>query len=162
MQEISPRIFVGSLEDSLYIEDPENWSIISACKDPSHKEAVGYTKSLPTDHPNYLILETDNHLYLNLVDMSTEFLPRFTNPIIEAAFSFIDKHKGSRNILIHCNFGISRSPSLGLAYLAKTGEIDSISFEHAKKDFIKKYPNYSPGTGISLYLTNNWESVMNL
>ena len=87
--------------------------------------------------------------------------PAFGNPLFSAAFKFISRAKDA-DILIHCNMGKSRSPSIALAHLARKGEVNAISFLHAKADFIKLYPGYQPGVGVGHYLENNWNTVMNL
>jgi protein-tyrosine phosphatase len=96
-----------------------------------------------------------------MVDMPIEFQPRFTNPMMSAALTFINTHIGDKRVLIHCNQGQSRSPSLGLVYLATKNVISSTSYQAAVNDFISLYKNYNPGTGISLYLQHNWQDLVN-
>ncbi len=67
-----------------------------------------------------------------------------------------DKIKMGEEVTIVCNMGKSRSASLGLLYLAAIGEITKESYKKAKQDFIKLYPSYSPGRGISIFLDNTW------
>lgn len=161
MREVAEKIFVGNLEDSKQFEENEDWAIVHACKTPSHQQAVGYEKSLPADHPNYLIYERGTDLYLNLVDMPKEFSPKYTDPIVKETFKFIKENTDEgRNVFLHCNNGGSRSPSLAMAYLAMKGLIPAGSYDKAAEAFIKIYPEFSPGTGISAYLRNNWERVM--
>ena len=57
--------------------------------------------------------------------------------------------------MIHCNQGISRSPSIGLLYLAVKGIIKNENYNIAKEDFIKIYPKYEP-SGIKEFLEINW------
>lgn len=134
-------------------------AIIHACK-TCHQKALRYTKSLPNTHPNYLIYETENNLFLNLVDMPQEFLPRFTDPIMISSLQFIDKNIKDKKVLIHCNQGASRSPSIALLWMAVNNHIDNSSYLVAKRDFINLYNNYQPGNGIELYLQNNWERLI--
>jgi predicted protein tyrosine phosphatase len=96
-----------------------------------------------------------------MVDMPNELLPKYTNPIFICALSFIIREIQNKKIIIHCNMGQSRSPSLGLAYLAITGIISNNSYEEAAKEFRKLYPEYLPGTGIMLYMRHNWDFLMN-
>ena len=161
MKKIYNDLFVGSDVDcAICVINPE-YSIIHACK-TCHQRAVGYKGSLPPTHPNYLIYENGAHLFLNMVDMPNELQPRFTNPIFDCAISFIKREIQNRKILIHCNVGQSRSPSIGLIYLAITGIISNNSFETAMEEFRKLYPEYFPGTGIMLYMQHNWDFLMNL
>jgi len=80
----------------------------------------------------------------------------FENILFESSLVFIDKNlnKGKK-VLIHCNQGISRSPSIGMLYLATKEKIRNVSFDLAKEDFMKIYPDYQP-SGIREFLTENW------
>ena len=158
MTEIHPHIFIGTDQECINTNSPD-WATIHACKNPCHASAVGYRGSLPSTHPNYLILENSEHLYLNMVDMNNELMPKFTNPIMKSAFAFIDKHIAERKLLIHCNQGLSRSPSIALLYLARKGEVANDLYSSAKNDFLKRYPIFNPGRGIELYMINNWQDI---
>lgn len=161
MVQVYDKIYVGS-EQECDFNISDDWAIIHACKHPCHINAVGYKGSLPRSHPNYLIFEKDNHLVMNMVDMEQELNPVFTNPIMEKAMMFIEKHIIKRKILIHCNQGQSRSPSIALIYLARKGVINNDSFSAASKEFIKLYPYYQPGIGIAAYINSNWNYLMNI
>lgn len=132
-------------------------AVVHACKDPCHRHAVGYSgRGLPNTHPNYLVLERDNHLYLNLIDPPG---PLFMMESFVSFLAFVDKHVDEREVLIHCNLGESRAPSLALVYLAKRlNAIANDSFPSAARDFSAKYP-YSPGKGIQTWLTKNWMAI---
>ena len=160
MKEIYKNLFIGSDNDCTnYFSNPE-FSIIHACK-TCHQKALYYSKSLPNTHPNYLIFEKSSHLYLNMVDMPNEFLPKYTNPIFKHTINFINRGIQNRKILIHCNQGHSRSPSLGMIYLAINDIITKESYAEAKVEFEKIYPEFAPGTGIMLYMQHNWNYLVN-
>ena len=95
-----------------------------------------------------------------MVDMEQELHPTFTNPIMKAAMEFIEKHIPDKKILIHCNQGISRSPSIALLYLARNGVIRNDNLNNALDDFKIKYPPYSPGKGILMYMVRNWGTIV--
>jgi len=158
MIQIMNNLFIGNDHDCSTCDN--SFAVIHACK-TCHQSVLGYRGSLSSSHPNYLIYEKKNHLYLNLVDMERELLPKFTHPIMQKAISFIEKYNNERKILIHCNQGQSRSPSIGLVYLARKKKINSNSYLDAKSDFIRIYRYYIPGRGIELYLKNNWKELMN-
>ncbi len=157
MIEIIDNLFCGNDHDCSACGD--HFSVIHACK-TCHQKGVGYRGNLPSTHPNYLIFEQENHLYLNMVDMERELLPRFTHPIMNSAICFIEKNITKTPILIHCNQGHSRSPSIGLIYLSRKNKIASNSYSDARNDFLNIYPNYFPGRGIELYLIKNWQGLM--
>ncbi len=158
MIEVYDNLFVGDDTDCSICAN--KCAIIHACK-TCHQKALGYSKSLSNTHPNYLIYETENNLFLNLVDMPREFMPKFTDPIMKTALQFIDKNIRNQKVLVHCNQASSRSPSIALLWLAVNNHISNLSYSSAKNEFIKLYPIYQPGLGIELYLQNNWERLMN-
>lgn len=156
MQEVHNRIFVGC--DYECFESKQGWVTVHACKSPCHQIAVGYRGSLPSNHPNYLVLERKNNLYLNMIDPPQ---PLFMMPLFTEFLRFTRIHwNNGKNIFIHCNKGESRAPSLALLFLAKViGKISNESFEKAKEEFMIIYPYYTPGIGIQIYLRENWDAI---
>jgi len=153
MRQISERIFIGSESDHRTGDD--EWAVVHACKNPCHQIAVGYQGSLPSSHPNYLVLEEESDLYLNMIDPP---VPLFKPPLFSSFLDFAARHwELGKTILIHCNQGESRAPSLGLLFLAKhRSEISDESYEKARAEFQKLYPFYQPGQGIRIYLARHW------
>lgn len=153
MEEVHDRIFVGC--DHECFKNKEGWVTVHACKSPCHQRAVGYRGSLPSNHPNYLVLERKNNLFLNMIDPPQ---PLFMMPLFTDFLRFTKNHwNNGKKIFIHCNKGESRAPSLALLFLAKViGKISNVSFEKAKEEFLKIYPYYTPGIGIQIYLRDNW------
>ena len=153
MRQISERIFIGMESDHRTGDD--QWAIVHACKSPCHQAAVGYHGSLPGSHPNYLVLETNADLYLNMIDPPQ---PLFMPPLFTSFLGFAARQwELGKSILIHCNQGESRAPSLGLLFLAKyKGEVSNESYEKAAAEFQILYPLYQPGQGIQIYLRTHW------
>jgi len=153
---VHDRLFIGNDSDCFTHKD--GWVTVHACKSPCHQYAVRYKGNLPRDHPNYLIKEDCENLFLNIIDPPQ---PLFMMPLFTVSLEFIDRNWASgKNILIHCNKGESRSPSIALLFLAKKlGVINSVSYDSAKTDFIKIYPTYNPGSGIKIYLTKHWMEI---
>ena len=154
MVEIDKNIFVGSLLDYQSIEYNNEFCFVQACKEPCHRRALGYTGRSPEKtHPEYLIAFRPKKIILNMIDADKKY---FTNILFEESINFIEnKLKENCKILIHCNQGVSRSPSIGLLYLAIKNKIDSSDYESAKSDFMKIYPRYEP-KGIADFLSENW------
>jgi hypothetical protein len=132
-------------------------AVVHACKEPCHRGAVGYsTRTISSSHPNYLVLERGHHLYLNLIDPPQ---PLFMLPSFEAFLKFVDREIAERPVLIHCNQGESRAPSLTLLYMAKRlNALPSDSYAAAATAFRQKYV-YNPGRGIETWLTTNWSKI---
>ena len=157
MTEIYKNLFIGNDKDCM----AHDFATVHACK-TCHKKSLGYTNALPQTHPKYLVNENGTHIYLNMVDMLKEFSAEFTNPMFKHAIDFIHHHIKDRKILIHCNQGVSRAPSVGLVYLASIGELPNQSFDAAAMPFMKLYSDYIPGNGILLYLRRNWDYLMRM
>ena len=153
MQNVYDRLYIGSLLDCFH--QNEGWATVHACKSPCHQRAVGYQGSLPKSDPHYLIFERPQNLYLNMIDPPGPlFMPQlFTEFLKFARYQW----EGGQNLLIHCNQGESRAPSLALLFLAKAlGALPAESYAAALEEFVKLYPSYSPGQGIRIYLWENW------
>ncbi|NBX65764.1 MAG: hypothetical protein EBQ96_02080 [Proteobacteria bacterium] len=151
--QIHDRLF---FDDLAGCGDDPALSYVHACKDPCHRSVVGYEKNLPNTHPSYLAFERERHLYLNLVDPP---VPLFKPESFALFFAFVDREIALRPVLIHCNKGESRAPSLALLYAAKRLRlIPDESYEVARKAFEDRYP-YKPGLGIATFLSAHWGAL---
>ncbi|GGK20570.1 hypothetical protein GCM10007962_13370 [Yeosuana aromativorans] len=159
MTEIDKNIFVGSLIDYETNQFDTDFYFVQACKEPCHRKALGYTgRTADKNHPEYLIAYRERRIILNMIDSPTG--KYFENILFEKSIEFINEHSNNgKRILIHCNQGISRSPSIGLLYLATKNKIRNGNFEIAKFDFQKIYPNYAP-SGIQEFLSLNWSNYI--
>ncbi|NQE53170.1 hypothetical protein C5S29_06220 [ANME-1 cluster archaeon GoMg3.2] len=156
MIEVYPNLYVGTDSDCFF-DSLDDWVVVHACKFPCHQKAVGYHGNFHPSHPNYHVLERGPHLFLNMIDPDT---PLFNPPLFDSALSFIDRYLPTRKVLIHCNKGKSRAPSLALLYIAKRLQvINSESYATAAKDFRTKFSGYQPGLGIQIYLTEHWTKI---
>ena len=156
MEEVHERVFVAN--DHSCTSGSEQLAVVHACKSPCHQRAVGYRGKLQNTHPNYLVLKQENDLYLNIIDPP---VPLFMPPLFSDFLMFANEHWNSnKKLLIHCNRGESRAPSLALLFLAKgLSVINSESYQAARSEFEEIYPRYSPGKGIQTYFTNNWSTL---
>ena len=157
MIEVYPNLFVGSQTD--YETNPalfDNWYVVHACKEPYHRNALGYTgRGAPKGSPYYLFLyDEKHHLILNMVDTDD---PRFfDNKMIDEAISYcIDGLNKGKQVLIHCNQGESRAPSLAILVLRKIGYYKG-TFDESLADFKKKCPLFNPKRGIFEYIKSNY------
>ena len=159
MVEIYKNLYIGNQDDyERTVRGQENWAIVHACKEPYHRQALGYAgRAASKDHPEYLIAKRENRIILNLVDVDN---PDWISPIIiDEAIKFIKTNLDSgKSVLVHCNQGMSRSAGIGLLYLATQDIFKSDTFETAeskyKTDF---YPSYNPAQGIRGYIFRNWD-----
>lgn len=134
------------------------WSIIHACKSPCHQRAVGYRGSLKPDHPNYLLFETGDDLFLNIIDPPK---PLFKMETFTKFLSFAyERWQRGNNILVHCNQGESRAPTLALLLMSKRiRTLPNNTYQDAARVFKQRYSLYNPGQGIQLYLNTNWDQI---
>ena len=161
MREVYKNLFCGNQNEQLisYNPDPfkEEWAIVHACKEPFHRQFVGYTgRGCPKDNPEYLWAERGNRLALNIVDAPD---PKFfAKEMIDKGLDFIEQKLGEgRKVLVHCNEGMSRSPSICLLYLIKHGIIKGETLEDCEAEFMKVYPEYNPGAGMRGFVKQHWE-----
>jgi hypothetical protein len=158
MEEVAQNLYVGDDDDCQ--RAPDDWAVVHACKHDCHQKGVGYTGDLNQSHPEYLIAQRESDLYLNIVDMERKLSHEYTEPIVSATFDFIDDNRDSKEVLVHCNQGRSRSPALAMLYLAKRADtLPDSDYESAKQAFADLYPPYRPGRGIELYLREYWPQL---
>ncbi|MDY0340553.1 MAG: hypothetical protein RBS17_05010 [Coriobacteriia bacterium] len=156
MIRVQDGLFVGTDRDCH--RGDADWAVVHACKHPCHVNGVGYSGKLPSTHPNYLVFETGDDLILNIIDPP---IPLFKPELFAAFLSFAQRKSAEgKSILIHCNQGESRAPSLALLYMAKvSGTVSNDSYAAARADFERLFQNYHPGRGIESYLTTNWQPL---
>jgi hypothetical protein len=158
MKEITDNLFIGSQEDyELNVKFQPDWFVIHACKEPYHRQALGYTgRAVANTHPEYLIAERGNRLILNLVDVED---PKYiVKEIIDKAILTIDEKIKAKKTLVHCNQGMSRSATIGLLYLHYSGIISTDNFKKAEIKYLKLYPNYNPANGMRTFAELNWNN----
>jgi predicted protein tyrosine phosphatase len=99
-----------------------------------------------------------NELFLNIIDPP---IPLFPDELFAVFLSFAkEKWDAGLQLLIHCNKGESRAPSLGLVFLAKhVRAVPNGSYSEARGEFVKRFPNYAPGKGIETYLSTKWQEL---
>lgn len=158
MQKVYDRVWVAGAQECR--SGGDGWAVVHACKDPCHRQAVGYQGSLRSSHSNYLALLREQDLFLNLIDSPK---PLFKAASFSTFLDFADTQwRQGRQLLIHCNQGESRAPSLALLLLAKRcSALDDSSYAAARAQFTRLFPNYRPGAGIQEYLSANWAALGN-
>lgn len=157
MIEIIPNLFVGSKADEQRIRGQAGWFFIHACKEPYHRQALGYTgRAAAKTHLEYLIARRNARLILNLVDVDD---PSYIAPeIVDAALDAIRDNIPHTKILLHCNQGQSRSPSIALLYLVKhTDLLPQSAVNAALEAFRAIYPPFAPAGGMAGYIQANWQ-----
>lgn len=160
MIEVAENLYIGSQDDyESNVKFQTDWFVIHACKEPYHRQTLGYTgRAVANTHPEYLLAERDNRLILNLVDVAD---PKYiAKEIIDKTIAVIDENIGHKKILLHCNQGMSRSATIGLLYLHHVGIISTDVFQEAEREFLKLYPNYNPANGMRVFAEKHWDEYI--
>lgn len=146
--EVSPGLWVGP--DVGYFEPCEGWSVLSAAKDPWHREMVGYGSPGAAKGGEFFAARRGNHMALNFINVrklgpngETYVAPE----VVNQAMGFLEERIGAGDkVLIHCNEGNSRAPFLAYLYMRQKGLVDSV------ESFKAVCPEFEPGAGITQYL----------
>ena len=91
MTEIHKNLYIGNETDYEYkVKYQDDWNVIHACKEPYHREALGYSgRGAPKDQPEYLMAKSENRLILNLMDVEN---PAYiSKEIMDEALRYIDQ-----------------------------------------------------------------------
>jgi hypothetical protein len=155
MIEVMPRIWVGSQSDYEAGDWDGPWRFVHACKEPHHRQALGYTtRGALADHEEYLVARRDNRIILNLVDTAD---PKFVHKeMIDAALEFMrESVRKNAQVFVHCNQGRSRSPTIAMLYMAPALPEE---FEEAEAYMSVIYPDYAPAKGMQEFARENWST----
>jgi predicted protein tyrosine phosphatase len=160
MIEVVSNLYVGNDQDwELYVKGQPNWAVVHCAKEPYHREALGYdTPGAPKTHPEYLFARRGEEMCLNMVDTKDPaYIPM---EVVKAGVNFI--YAGlmrKKRVLVHCNRGESRGPTVAMLFLARNLDMD---FKKAEKSFLKKYSMYKPGQGCHEFAAKNWSHFRSL
>jgi hypothetical protein len=153
MKEIYSRIYAGDDADYEKVKDSPDWRILRCAKEGpgGHRETLGYTERAAPKGPNHLFVEKPRKLILNLVDHPNDpdFFP---DSLIAKSLAYIsDSVQLGHKILVCCNHGQSRSPSLIFLWLYLNGKLPA-EYHRALRQFRQLYPMYAPSDGIRQYV----------
>lgn len=153
------RIHVGTRADAP-LRDDADWAVVNTAK-TVHCEIMGWGNRPPADHPNYVEYEDGQLLSFNWVDGPAnlfDYQGRGVERFVHA-LDFIDAWYPTKQILINCDQGQSRSPTVALLYLAKRlHELPGSSYADARSAFQEMYPTYAP-KGIADFVSAHWAEI---
>ena len=162
MIEVHPGLFVGSEADELGTRGASEWFVGHACKEPFHRAALGYEgRGAPSDDPEYLVAHRPGCVILNLIDAPD---PQFIRAeVVAAAIKAIADNLTRSKVLVHCNKGESRAPTIALLYLAlHTDRFDDCDYAAAAARFSESYPAYRPAAGMAGFARAVWAGEVEL
>jgi hypothetical protein len=151
MKEIYSHLYIGGDPDYLKVADDSGWRILRCAKDGpgGHRETLGYVGMGAPKGPNYLSVERPRKLILNIVDSDDpNFYP---DSLVDKALSYITDSLRVGKVLVCCNHGQSRAPSLAFLWLYLNGKLPA-EYHRALRTFRQIYPAYSPSDGIRQYV----------
>jgi hypothetical protein len=160
MVEVHDNIFVGSDLDFTKIAHRDGWSCLRCCKfgQSGHKELLGYSTQAAPEGPNkFVVVRGDRLMALNLLDLDD---PNYVNKdMIKIGLAFIKyRLEQGDKVLVACNKGHSRGPSVALMFLRSIGDMPR-GFIQAEKVFRTLYPEYSPKSGIRQFSRDVWDEI---
>lgn len=153
MIRVTHNLSYGDLEDCF--EAPTGWAVVHAAKHPCFAQRCGQPK--PSE-ANYLSQREGDNLYLNMVDPER---PLFRREMFDQFLSFArEMRQQGKPLLIHCNQGESRSPSLAILFLAKVAQQLPDNYQQAVIEFQKMSGRtYRPSGGIKQWLNDRWHEI---
>lgn len=155
MEEIIKRLYVGS-DDDVATAKARGYARLACCKDgpDGHRTMLGYTALGAPKGKDYLFARKGDWMALNLVDSPEPTM--IPDKVIDAGLEFIKEQMDRGNkILVHCNAGHSRGPSMAMLYLHSIGEL-SQGYNRALHIFKTLYPKYNPGHGMEYHVRTRW------
>lgn len=159
MSEVYPNLYVGNGDDGNATIGKEGWFVLSAAKEPWHRKALGYeTRGAPKEHPDYFAVDRGKHWILNLIDAAdVAYIPEeVMKAAMRAIIYFLPEHK----VLVHCNQGQSRSPTIAMLYLQRFDpRFTGLSYDDAVAKFKTIYPPYAPSKGMADYARQHWSDT---
>lgn len=165
MQEIVPGLYLhpGKPPETLLYalgQNPE-WSVVSAAKYPWYAAIKPKPEFLD---PEYYVLERGRRLYMNILD--TKDSKYFSHALIDPALLFIGiQLMNERKVLVHCDSGEHRSPTIAMLYLSMVGTLPNIPDE-AVKVLKHLYPHFNvhsesgAETGIYMWVKTHWSEYV--
>lgn len=152
MIEVLPNLFVGDETDCAPF--PEDWFVVHACKEPCHRAALGYSsRAAPKDDPEYLAAIRGNNLVLNLIDADdAKYIP--ADMVRLAVSQIVSSYLAGKKILVHCNQGRSRAPTILLLAIRKL--VPMLPVIESLAQFRELYPAFNPAPGMYSFILQEW------
>ncbi len=145
------NLYIGNKEDEKKTNRRE-FVIIHACK--SYFDII---KS-ETFEKNSKIKLSNNELYINWEDLpDSDYFDILT--FNQVLFWMKYYYSGDQKILVHCDWGQSRSPTLVLVFMSKVLKVLPDNFFDALEEFKILYPEYVTPSGISKFVKANWKNL---
>lgn len=164
MIEVMPQLFVGTVDESIsLVLNQAEWSIVNT-SGKYHKIMHNWKKADPEDKC-YILHSEPSVISINWVDAADPSYFNYNGEGVENVKQILKFIESSievyKKVLVCCDKGKSRSPSIAMMYMAFSGKFDNDAFEYesAKERFSTVYPLYNPGIGIETFLKEHWKEI---
>lgn len=138
-------LFVENIHDNEFAQNSE-WTVVYATQ-TIHYQYLDWNRT--TDKPNKNHLTYNNYIDGNYISLNWVNSPAYLYNCSGAdtlvkILDFIENWIEERIVIVHCDKGLSRSPSVCLLYLSKRmGGISNESYSKAEHEYEKMYPGYN-------------------
>jgi hypothetical protein len=159
IDEVFPNIYVGGDVEYEQLKDRKDFSFVRCCKygPDGHQQTLGYKSASAPKGKDYLTVIKDNRLCLNMIDKDDPNF--FPDELIQTAIAYIKGQiEAGKKVLVACNKGHSRGPTVALLYLRSIGEMPW-SFIRSEMIFRTLYPAYNPEQGIRQKARELWPKL---
>lgn len=159
MKQISPNVYVGGDEDYEKVKNDKDWCYVRCCKfgDGGHKDLLGYNTQSSPEGPHKYWAKKGRVLALNLLDLDDpNYVPE---EAIQQGLDFIRDNVDEKKVLVACNAGHSRGPTMGLMWLRTIGRMP-YSFMQSEKHYANLYRKFDPSPGIEQFARMHWASLL--
>jgi hypothetical protein len=159
VEEIYPRVYVG--DDLAYerLKNKDNWSFLRCCKYGAggHQQTLGYNTLAAPEGREHFVVKRGHLMALNMLDLDD---PNFVDPkMVQAGLDFAKEELLSgRKVLIACNQGKSRGPTMGLMFLRSIGDMPH-AYLMSQRMYHTIYDAYDPSQGINQFARMAWTSL---
>lgn len=158
MEEIIKNLWVGG-DDDVAKAKARGFSRLTCAKDgpDGHRAMLGYSTLGAPQGNEYLFAQRGNWGALNFIGANdSDLIP---DDVIDAGLKFIHQQiQAGNKILVHCNHGHSRGPSVALMYLRAIGDLPQ-GFNRAIHIFKTLYPDYDPTVGMKSKVRERWRAL---
>ena len=156
MIEVSKNLFVGNEDEykqNRYLMN--EWRIIHACKEPYHREIMGYTgRAAPKQRGYHYVYDSKGDLFMNIIDgVPAQYYDFFM--MREAVLCAVKAFENNKKVFVHCNQGESRAPIIAMLIMRTINKLTG-SFQNSFFEFKKIYASINPSNGICEFASKNW------
>jgi hypothetical protein len=159
VEEIYHHVYVG--DDTAYdrLKDKDGWSFLRCCKygPGGHAQTLGYHTLAAPEGREHFVVKRGHLMALNMLDLDD---PHYVDPeMVQQGLDFAKEELLSgRKLLIACNAGQSRGPTMGLMFLRSIGDMPH-AYLMSQRIYHTIYDAYKPSQGIEQFARSVWPNL---